>query len=155
MSLGNLHNSTYTSNVDNTRRVAFEVSTALVEQTEKSCCHVVDREGIDLVERSPCVRAVVIKKCISKGLSVGIFWRMRIVEEIRKRSRDSGTEKVGELVVSTSLANDSYLFTRMCNLPSFSSIRFLASIILSRLETSRGKLARRRSDVGYGQPLKH
>jgi hypothetical protein len=130
MSLRNLQNSTYTSNVDNTGRVAFEISTALVEQTEESCCHVVDGERIDLVERSPCIRAVVIKECISEGLSVSIFRCIGIVKEIRKWTRDSGTEKASELVVSTSLTNNPYLFTRMCNFPSFSSMRFLASIIL-------------------------
>lgn len=93
MSLRNLQNSTDTSNVDNTRRVSFEISTALVEQTEKSCCHVVDRERIDLVERSPRVRAIIVEECISDGLSVGIFRCIRIVEEIRKRPRDSSTEK--------------------------------------------------------------
>jgi hypothetical protein len=94
MPLRNLQNPTYTSNVDNTRRIAFDISTALVEQTEKCCCHVVDREGIDLVERSPCIRAIIIKECISNGLSVGIFWSLRVVKEIRKRSRYSSTGKV-------------------------------------------------------------
>ncbi len=79
MSLRNLQNPTYTGNVYNTRRVAFDISTALVEQTEKGCCHVVDREGINLVERSPCVQAVVIEECISDGLSVGIFRRLGVV----------------------------------------------------------------------------
>ena len=55
MSLGNLQNPTYTSNIDNTRCVAFDISAALVEQTKKSCCHVVDRESVDLVQRSPCI----------------------------------------------------------------------------------------------------
>jgi hypothetical protein len=62
---------------------------------------------------------------------------MRIVEEIRDGPYDSRTEEAGELVVSTNLANTPYLFTKICNFPSFSSIRFLASMILSRLETSR------------------
>lgn len=85
MSLRNLQNSTYTSYVDNAGRVAFEISTALVEQA-KSCRHVVDREGIDLVERSPRIRAVVIEKRISEGLGIGIFWRIGTVKELRKRS---------------------------------------------------------------------
>ena len=89
MSLRKLQNPTYTSNVDNTGRVTFEISTALVEQTEKSCCHVVDREGIDLVKRSPCVRAVIIEKCISEG---GIFRCIGVGKEICMRSQDSSAE---------------------------------------------------------------
>jgi len=79
MSLGNLQNPTYTSNVDNTRCVAFDISAALVQQTEKRRCHVVDRESIGLVQRSPCIWAVIIEECIPDGLSVGIFRRLRIV----------------------------------------------------------------------------
>lgn len=86
MFLGNLQNPTYTSNVDNTRCVAFDISAALVEQTEKCCCHVVDRESVDLVQGSPCIWTVIIKECIPKGLSVGIFWLLRIVKEICNRS---------------------------------------------------------------------
>lgn len=86
MSLGNLQNPTYTSDVDNTRCVALDISAALVEQTEKSCCHVVNRESIDLVQRSPCIWAVIIEECIPEGLSVGILRRLRIVKEISKRS---------------------------------------------------------------------
>jgi len=86
MSLGNLQNTTYTSNVDNTGCVAFDISAALVEQAEKSCCHVVDRESIGLVQRGPCIWAVIVEECISDGFSVGIFRRLRIIKEIRKRS---------------------------------------------------------------------
>jgi hypothetical protein len=86
MPLGNLQNPTYTSNVDNARCVAFNISAALVEQTKKSCCHVVDGESIGLVQRSPRIWAVIIEECIPHGLSVGIFRRLRIVKEIRKRS---------------------------------------------------------------------
>jgi hypothetical protein len=85
MSLSNLQNSTYASNVDNTRCVTFDILAALVEQTEKGCCHVVDRESIDLVQRSPCIWAVIIEERIPEGLSVGIFRPLRIVKEIRKR----------------------------------------------------------------------
>lgn len=106
MSLGNLQNPTYTSNVDNTGCVAFDISAALVEQTEKSCCHVVDRESIGLVQRSPCIWAVIIEECIPEGLSVGIFLRLRIAKEIRNRSYDSSTGDVGELVVSRNSANN-------------------------------------------------
>ena len=102
MSLRYFQNPTYTSNVDNARRVSFNISTALIEQTKKGCCHVVDREGVDLIEGSPCVQATVIEECISEGLSVGIFRCLRIVKKVRNRSQDSGTEKVGEFIVSTS-----------------------------------------------------
>jgi len=105
MSLGNLQNPTYTSDVYNTRCVAFDISAALVEQTEKSCCHVVDGESIDFVQRSPCIWAVIIEECIPDGLSVGIFRRLRIAKETRKRSCDSSTGDVGELVVSGSSEN--------------------------------------------------
>lgn len=79
MSLGNLQNPTYTSNVDNTGCVTFDISTALVKQTKEGCCHVIDRESIGLVQRSPCIWAIIIKECIPDGLSVGIFRRLRIV----------------------------------------------------------------------------
>lgn len=117
MPLRDLQNPTYTSNVDNARRVAFEISTALVEQTEKRCCHVVDGESIDLVERSPCVRAIVIKECISEGLSVGIFRRLRIVEEFRNRSTDSCTVDVCELIVSNELCQQSVLVYKDVQFP--------------------------------------
>ena len=86
MSLSNLQDPTYTSNIDNTRGVAFDISAALIEQAEKSCCHVVDRESIDLVQRSPCIWAVIIEESISDGLSVGVFRCLRIVKEDRKWS---------------------------------------------------------------------
>jgi hypothetical protein len=105
MFLGNLQNSAYTRNVDNTRCVAFDISAALVEQTEKSCCHVVDRESIDFVQRGPCIWAVIIEKCIPEGLSVGIFRLLRIVKEIRNRSYDSGTGGVGDLIMSKGTVN--------------------------------------------------
>jgi hypothetical protein len=105
MLLGNLQNPTYTSNVDNTRCVAFDISAALVEQTEKSRCHVVDRESVGLVQSSPCIWAVIVEECIPDGLSVGIFRRLGIVEEIRNRSYDSSTGDVGELVVSRGSEN--------------------------------------------------
>jgi len=141
MSLRNLQNSTDTGNIDNARRVTFDISTALVEQTEKSRRHVIDREGIDVVERSPRIRAIVVEKSSPDSLSVGIFRCLRIVEEIYKRSRNTSAKCVGEMAVSINeVGQQTYLLTRICNFPSFSSISFLASSMLSRFETSREKL---------------
>ena len=140
VSLSDLQNSTYARDIDDAGRVAFGISTALVEQAEKGRCHVIDGEGVDIVERRPRVRAAVIEERTSEDLGVGIFRCLRIVEETYERSRNPSAKKVDERAESMSLANKTYLFTRMCNFPSFSSMSFFASMMLSRLETSREKL---------------
>ena len=62
LSLRNLQSSPYPSNFDNTGRVDPDISTAFVEQAEKSRRHVIDREGIDVVsECSPHIRSVVVE----------------------------------------------------------------------------------------------
>lgn len=119
MTLCNLQNSTYACNVDNARCVAFDISAALVKQAEKSSCHVIDGEGIDLVERGPSVQTVVIEECISEGFSIGIFWCLGIVEEGRNRTRDSGAKKVGEWAVPMSVANDRTCSPRCVISPPF------------------------------------
>lgn len=95
MSLRNLQNATDAGNVDNTRGVAFDVSTALIEQAEKSGCHVIDREGIDLVDCSPRVLAVIIEEGISDGLCIDFFWCLGIIGEVCERTHDPGAGKVG------------------------------------------------------------
>jgi hypothetical protein len=81
VSLCDLHNSTYTGDVDNTGRVAFDISTALVQQTEKCSGHIINRERIDLVNLSPCLGAVIVEQCVSECLGIGIFRSSWIIEE--------------------------------------------------------------------------
>ena len=98
MSLCNLQNSTYTGDVDNTRRVAFDISTALVQQTEKCSSHVINRERVDLVNLSPCLGAVIIEQCAPECLGIGILRSSWIIEEGRHGSYNTGAS-LGEPVV--------------------------------------------------------
>jgi hypothetical protein len=65
MSLRDFQDTAYTGNVDNTRCVTFDIPTTLVKQAQKSSCHVIHGESIDLVERGPRIHAIVVEKCAS------------------------------------------------------------------------------------------
>lgn len=107
-----------------TGRVVLDISTAFVEQAEKSRRHVTDREGFDVVpERSPRIRAVVVEKSSSGGPNVSIFRFLRIVEEITRGPETPALGKVDETAMSINLATNA-LVDKNVELPLLSFNKF-------------------------------